>query len=68
MALDGGHVDLEGLEGDALVDSFLACGDSRMVTDVWAAGRHRVREGRHVERERTERAYRAAVRELREAM
>jgi formimidoylglutamate deiminase len=68
VALDGGHVDLEGLKGDTLVDAFLACGDSRMVTDVWSAGRHRVREGRHVERERIERAYRRAVRELREAL
>ncbi len=68
VALDAGHVDLEGLQGDTLVDAFVACGDSRMVTDVWAAGRHRVRDGRHVERERIERAYRAAVRELRDAL
>jgi formimidoylglutamate deiminase len=68
VALDAAHVDLEGLEGDALLDAFVAAGDSRMVTDVWAAGRHRVREGRHLERERILRAYRAAVRDLREAL
>ncbi len=68
VALDGGHVDLEGLEGDAGLDAFVAAGDSRMVADVWSAGRHRVREGRHVEWERIERAYRAAVRGLREAL
>jgi formimidoylglutamate deiminase len=68
VALDMGHVDLEGLEGDAILDAFAFAGDSRMVTDAWSAGRHRVREGRHVERERIERAYRAAVQELREAL
>jgi formimidoylglutamate deiminase len=68
VALDMGHVDLEGLEGDTILDAFVLAGDSEMVTDLWSAGRHRVREGRHVERERIERAYRAAMRELREAL
>jgi formimidoylglutamate deiminase len=68
VALDLDHPDLEGLEGDAILDAFVFAGDSGMVTDVWAAGRHRVREGRHVERDRIERAYRAAVRELRAAL
>lgn len=68
VALDGDHVDLEGLAGDTILDAFVSAGDSRMVTDVWSAGRHRVREGRHVERERIERAYRAATRELRAAL
>jgi formimidoylglutamate deiminase len=62
------HPDLEGLAGDAILDTFAFAGDSRMVRDVWAAGRHRVREGRHVERERIVAAYRAAVRDLRGAL
>ncbi len=68
LALDGEHPDLEGLEGDAILDSFAFAGDGGMVTDVWAAGRHRVRDGRHVERERIVAAYRGAVRELRAAL
>jgi formimidoylglutamate deiminase len=68
LALDMDHVDLEGLEGDTVLDAFVFAGDSGMVTDVWSAGRHRVREGRHVERERIERAYRAAMRDLRDAL
>ncbi len=68
LALDGGHVDLEGLAGDMILDAFVLAGDSGMVADVWSAGRHRVTEGRHVERERIERSYRMAVRELREAL
>lgn len=65
LALDAGHLDLEGLEGDTLLDAWLLAGDDRMVRDVWSAGRHVVQNGRHVRREAVERAYRAAVRTLR---
>lgn len=65
VALDSGHVDLEGLSGDALTDSFAFAGDSGMVTDVWAAGRHMVQGGRHIRRDAIVAAYRHAVRALR---
>ena len=65
LALDLAHVDLEGLAGDSLLDSFAFAGDSRMVADVWAAGRHMVRNGRHIRHEAISSAYRAAVRSLR---
>lgn len=65
LALDARHLDLDGLDGDTLLDAWLMAGDDRMVRDVWSAGRHVVREGRHVARDAVERAYRAAVRPLR---
>ncbi|WP_209424550.1 formimidoylglutamate deiminase [Pararhodobacter sp. SW119] len=65
LALDSTHVDLEGRTGDTLLDAWIFAGDDRAVSDVWAAGRHRVRDGRHVARERIERAYRATLRRLR---
>jgi formimidoylglutamate deiminase len=68
LALDGGAVDLAGRRGDRLLDCFIFAGDARMITDVWAAGRHRVRAGRHVARGPIEAAYRAALRELSEAL
>lgn len=68
VALDTGHLDLEGLEGDAILDGFAFAGDSRMVRDVWSAGRRVVREGRHVRREAVEAAYRRAVAGLRAAL
>ena len=34
-----------------MLDSFIFAGDDRVISDVWSAGRHRVRGGRHVERE-----------------
>jgi formimidoylglutamate deiminase len=48
LALDATHVDLEGRNGDALLDSFIFAGDDRMISDVWSSGRHMVRGGRHI--------------------
>ena len=65
MALDMAHPDLEGLSPDTALDSFAFAGDSGMVADVWAAGRHMVQGGRHVARDAITDAYRHAVRDLR---
>ena len=51
MALGATAVDLDGRKGDALLDSFIFAGDDRMISDVWSAGRHMVRDGRHVRRD-----------------
>lgn len=66
-ALDLDHVDMSGRAGDTLLDTFVFAGDDRMVTDVWSAGRHVVKDGRHVRREAIEAAYRRATRALAEA-
>lgn len=68
LALDTAHVDLEGLRGDALLDAFAFSGDNGMVAEVWAAGRHVVRGGRHIRRDAITAAYRRAVRPLRQAL
>ena len=65
LALDGGHPDLEGLSGDAALDSFVFAGDSGMVRDVWSGGRAVVSGGRHIRRDAITDAYRRAVRDLR---
>lgn len=51
MALDATHIDLEGRAGDMVLDSYVFAGDDRMVTDVFAAGRHMVRDGAHIRRD-----------------
>ncbi len=66
LALDMGHHDLEGLRGDTILDSFVFAGDSRMVAEVWAAGRHVVQEARHIRRDAIAETYRTAVRPLRD--
>lgn len=68
LALDASALDLDGLAGDTLLDAWLLAGDDRVVTDVWSAGRHVVREGRHVARGAVDRNYRAAVRGLRQGL
>ncbi|MSU91019.1 formimidoylglutamate deiminase [Rhodobacteraceae bacterium 2CG4] len=67
LALDTSAPDLEGLSGDLLLDSFVfAAGEA--VADVWAAGRHVVRQGRHAAHDAIAARYRDAVRGLRAAL
>ena len=67
-SLDAHHPDLAGLAGDTALDAFVFAGGREMVRDVWSAGRHLVREGRHVRRDAVEAAYRAAVAPLRQGL
>ena len=64
MALDTAHIDLDGRTGDTLLDAWIFAADDRAISDVWAAGRHRVREGRHVDRDAIIAKYRATARRL----
>lgn len=54
--------------GDALLDSLVFAGGDGLVRDVWAAGRHVVRDGRHVDRERILNDYRACIGRMQERM
>lgn len=60
------HVDLCGLKGDRILDSFAFARDDRVITDVWSAGRHMVRDGRHINRDAIETSYRVVTKALRE--
>ena len=64
VALDGNHPALLGLAGDALLDGFGFVGSDGLVTDLWSAGRHMVRSGRHVARDAVRAAYAVALRDL----
>ncbi len=68
LALDTSHIDLSGVKGDTLLDSFAFTGDNRMVADVWSAGRHMVQNGRHIHRDRIAAAYAKAVKPLRDGL
>ncbi len=65
LALDMGAVDLEGRQGDDILDALIFVGDDRLVTDVWAAGRHMVTGGRHLARDAIEAGYRRVMAGLR---
>ena len=65
LALDMGAVDLEGRQGDDILDALIFAGDDGLVVDVWAAGRHVVTRGRHVARDAIEAGYRRVMAGLR---
>lgn len=54
LALDADDLALAGLEGDTLLDAWIFAADDRVVTDVWSAGRHVVRDGLHIGRDAIE--------------
>lgn len=64
-AIDTSHLALAGLDETQLLDGWIFAGNDDVVSDVWSAGRHMVREGRHVARDAVERKYRAVMRDLR---
>lgn len=65
VALDGAALDLAGLAGDRRLDAWIFATGEGAVSEVWAAGRHLVRGGRHIARDGVEAAYRRAVAGLR---
>lgn len=68
VTLDGGHADLAGRRGDIILDSFIFAGDDGMVRDLWSAGRHVVRDGRHVARDAIVAGYRRTMKDLGDAV
>jgi formimidoylglutamate deiminase len=68
VALDTAHPDMDGLVGDAILDTLIFAGDDRAVCDVWAAGRHMVAKGRHLRRDEITQAYARVAAELRNAL
>lgn len=68
VAIDGAHPALCALADDRLIDGLVFAAPDGVVTDLWSAGRHRVREGRHVARDTVAAGFRQAVRALAEAL
>ncbi|WP_419914112.1 formimidoylglutamate deiminase [Hoeflea sp.] len=64
VALDAGHLAFCGLRDDQILDGWIFAAADGVVSDVWSAGRHCVREGRHVGRDAVERRYRKGLSEL----
>jgi formimidoylglutamate deiminase len=64
VAVDSAAPALCALSRDQLLDGLVFAANDDVVTDVWSAGRHVVRSGRHKDRDRIMSSYRAAVTEL----
>lgn len=59
---------MAGRTGDRMLDSLIFAGGDGLVREVWAAGRHVVRDGRHPDRDRIVADYRACIAGLQERM
>lgn len=66
VALDTAQTDLDGLQGDKLLDAWIFADGDRAVADVWSAGRHLVTGGRHRDHDGITAAYRAVLRRVRD--
>ncbi len=61
LALDKQALTLFGKTGDEVLDAYIFAGDDRLVSDVWSAGRHMVRQGRHIHRDSIIERYRKSL-------
>ena len=68
LALDDTSLDLEGRDGDEVLDAYIFAGDDRMVRDVWSAGRHVVQHGNHVKGDTIRANYRSTMASLRSCL
>lgn len=68
LALDDSCIDLTHQQGDSLLDAYIFAGDDRMVTDVWAAGRHLVRAGQHLKQAEITGRYQQTLRSIQQRL
>ncbi|WP_299948491.1 formimidoylglutamate deiminase [uncultured Ruegeria sp.] len=64
VAIDRSHPTLCSLRDDQLLDGLSFAAPDGTVTDLWSAGRHQVRDGRHIARDSILTTYRAAMTDL----
>ncbi|PUB17091.1 formimidoylglutamate deiminase [Yoonia sediminilitoris] len=68
LTLDTTSEHLWGRAGDATLDAWIFAGDDRLVRDVWSAGRHMVRDGKHIARDGIVAAYKQTIDALKDAL
>jgi formimidoylglutamate deiminase len=66
IGLDSSAVDLIDIRGDRILDNLVVAGDKSMISDVWSAGRHMVKSGRHIHRDAITSRYIKHVKTLRQ--
>lgn len=65
VTLDLKHMDMNGLSGDYLLDSWIFASKDDLVRDVISAGRHVVKEGHHIRKTEIETAFAQTISSLR---
>jgi cytosine/adenosine deaminase-related metal-dependent hydrolase len=64
MAVDSEAPALCALKEHQLLDGLVFAAKDEIVTDVWSAGRHAVKQGKHIHRDAITAAYRSAMQSL----
>ena len=64
VAIDSAAPSLCALKSEQLLDGLVFAAKDTVITDVWSAGRHSVKNGGHINRERIIKNYQRAVTEL----
>ena len=64
LAIDLAHPALCALRPDQFLDGLVFAAPDTVVTDLWSAGRHQVRQGRHINRDEIIQGWRKVVRRL----
>lgn len=57
-AINAEHCQLAGLESEQLIDGWVFASTQQLITDVWSAGRHCVKDGEHIASSEIKSAYR----------
>ncbi|MCW1952059.1 MAG: amidohydrolase family protein, partial [Octadecabacter sp.] len=68
LSLDTTSEHMWGRAEDTALDAWIFAGDDRLVTDVWSAGRHMVKDGQHVQRAPIVAAYKKVIDALRDEL
>ena len=58
VAINADHIQLSGLKPDQMIDGWVFASSQKVITDVWSAGRHCVKNGTHVAHDEITSAYR----------
>ncbi|MEP3279781.1 MAG: formimidoylglutamate deiminase [Stappiaceae bacterium] len=64
VAIDSSNPYLCGLNPDQLFDGLCFAADDSVVSDVWSAGRHMVKDGHHIHRDQIVKTYLVAIKQL----
>lgn len=59
---------MAGRHGDEALDSLIFAGGDGLICDVWSAGRHMVRDGKHIDRDRIIGDYISCINQLQDKM
>jgi formimidoylglutamate deiminase len=64
VAIDSTAPSLCALNSEQLLDGLVFAAKDNVVTDVWSAGRHSVKDGQHIQRQAITKNYRTAIAQL----